>query len=323
MEKVTKLHCGILDDYQNVALSYADWSPVLDKVEVKSFQSHFESEEEVAKAVGNCEFIVIMRERTPFTASLFQKLPKLKLLITSGMRNASIDLKAAEKQGVTVCGTASSSEPPTEITWALILALARQVVPENLAMKNNGPWQSSVGSDLNGKQLGLLGLGKIGSKVAKVGIAFGMKVVAWSPNLTKDKTEPLGVQLAASKEALLETSDYVSIHLVLGDRSRGLLGAPEFKKMKKTAFLINTSRAPIVDEKALVDALRNGQIAGAGLDVFEIEPLPRDHVFRKLPNILSTPHLGYVSQSNYKTYYKETVEDIQAFLKGAPVRKIN
>ncbi|KQL35215.1 D-2-hydroxyacid dehydrogenase family protein [Psychrobacillus sp. FJAT-21963] len=318
-----KLRCAILDDYQNVALKMADWSNILDEVEVKSFQNHFEKEEELIYALNDFEIVVIMRERTPFTASLFKKLPKLKLLITSGMRNASIDLPAATKHGVAVCGTASMSEPPTELTWALILNLARQITKENNEFRNDGPWQSTVGSDLYGKRLGILGLGKIGSKMAMIAQAFGMEVIAWSQNLKKEQTDNLGVQLATSKEELLETSDFVSIHLVLSDRTRGVIGEKELKLMKPSAYLVNTSRAAIVDQDALIHALRENWIAGAGIDVFDTEPLPISHPFRALPNVVATPHLGYVSERNYSTYFKETVEDIQAFLEGKVIRQLN
>lgn len=318
-----KLRCAILDDYQNVALQMADWSSILDKVEVTSFQNHFENEEELIEAINDFDIVVIMRERTPFTEAIIEKLPKLKLLVTSGMRNASIDLAATTNHGVTVCGTASMSEPPTELTWSLLLNLARQVIRENNEFRNNGPWQSTVGTDLYRKRLGLLGLGKIGSRMATIAQAFGMEVIAWSQNLTKEQTDKMGVQLAKSKEELLETSDFVSIHLVLSDRTKGLIGKEELKLMKPSAYLINTSRAAIVDQNALLDALRENWIAGAGLDVFEIEPLPENHPFRTLPNVLATPHLGYVSERNYSTYYREAAEDIQAFLDGSVLRQLN
>ncbi|MFJ5770741.1 D-2-hydroxyacid dehydrogenase family protein [Psychrobacillus sp. NPDC093180] len=318
-----KLRCAILDDYQNIAVELADWSSVSDKVDVQSFNNHFESEEHLVKAISDFEIVVIMRERTPFTASLFEKLPNLKLLITSGMRNAAIDLVAATKHGVTVCGTASRSEPPTELTWALLLNLARQVTIENKALRNNGPWQSTVGADLFGKRLGLLGLGKIGSRMAVIAQAFGMEVIAWSQNLTIEQTEKHGVLLATSKEELLETSDFVSIHLVLSNRTKGLVSAKELQLMKTSAYLINTSRAAIVDQEALIKALSENWIAGAGIDVFEIEPLPQNHPFRVLPNVLATPHLGYVSERNYSTYYREAVEDIHAFLTGFVLRQLN
>lgn len=318
-----KLHCAILDDYQHVAMEMADWSTVKEQVDVQSFSQYFEKEEELLKAINHCEIIVIMRERTPFTASLFEKLPKLKLLITSGMRNASIDLAAAASHGVTVCGTASSSEPPTELTWALILNLARKVTEENRALRENGAWQSTVGTDLHGRTLGLLGLGKIGSRMAIIAKAFGMNVIAWSQNLTKEQTDQYGVRLANSKEELLVTSDFVSVHLVLSDRTRGLIGKQELQQMKSTAYLINTSRAAIVDQEMLIKALREKWIAGAGLDVFDEEPLPENHSYRTLNNVLATPHLGYVSEINYSTYFKEAVEDITAFLKGQAIRKLS
>jgi len=317
------LKCGILDDYQNIALSMADWSDIEGQVEIKVFREHFENENEVINAVSDYDIIVIMRERTPFGANVLSKLPQLKLLITSGMRNASIDLTAADAQGITVCGTGSRSEPPLELTWALILGLTRHVVKENLSLRSNGPWQSTVGVDLLGKRLGLIGLGKIGSKMAIVGKAFGMEVTAWSQNLTEEKCQKKGVHLASSLKDLLSKSDFVSIHLVLSERTRHLLGASELQSMKSSAYLINTSRAAIVDQKALITALENEWIAGAGLDVYEQEPLLESDVLRELDNVLALPHLGYVSENNYRTYFSETVENIQAFLKGKPIRKLN
>ncbi|MCD1126822.1 D-2-hydroxyacid dehydrogenase family protein [Jinshanibacter sp. LJY008] len=317
-----KLKCAIIDDFQNVALSMADWSALRDRVDVFSLSQHIANEQELADRIGDCEIVIIMRERTAFTQSLLAKLPKLKLLITSGMRNAAIDVKAATAQGVTVCGTPSGSEPPMELTWALILGLARHIVSENNAFRQNGAWQSTVGVTLNGKRLGLLGLGKIGGRVAQVAKAFGMEVSAWSSNLTAERAAEVGVELAPSKEALLESSDFVSIHLVLGERSRGLIGEAELNRMKSKAFLINTSRAAIVDQKALIDALSHQRIAGAGLDVFEIEPLPEGDILRTLPNVLATPHLGYVSDSNYQGYFQGAVEDIVAFLAEKPIRQL-
>ena len=318
-----RLRCAILDDYQNVAASMADWSPVADRVEVTSFQRHFESEDDLVGVLRDCQIVVVIRERTPFGEALFARLPNLKLLVTTGMRNAAIDLKAAAARGVLVCGTASKAEPPAELTWALILALARHVVPENNAFRSGGPWQSTVGVDLKGKQLGVLGLGRLGGRVAAVGLAFGMRVAAWSQNLTRERTDAVGVALAASKEELLEGSDFVTIHLVLGERTRGLIGAAELRRMRPSAYLINTSRAALVDQEALVQALREKWIAGAGVDVFETEPLPADHALRTLPNLLATPHLGYVSLANYQTYFREAVEDVKAFLAGAPVRQLS
>ncbi|MDR6879967.1 D-2-hydroxyacid dehydrogenase family protein [Bacillus sp. 3255] len=316
-----KLRCAILDDYQQVALSAADWSQVMDKVEVKSISRHIDQQEELIEQIGDCEIVVIMRERTPFRASLLARLPRLKLLITTGMRNASIDLEAAASQGVTVCGTGGAGNATAELTWALLLGLARNIVQEHNAIRGGG-WQSTIGTDLYGKTLGVLGLGKLGSKIAQFGQAFGMKVMAWSQNLTQERAEEAGVQLAASKEELLENSDFVSIHLVLSDRTRGLLQAEDLKRMRPTAYLINTSRAPIVNQAALAEALQNGWIAGAAVDVFEVEPLPKDDIYRSLPNLLTTPHIGYVSQANYEAFYRDVVQDIEAYLTGSPVRTL-
>lgn len=313
------LRCAILDDYQNAALTMGDWSPLTGQVETLILHEHVVGDA-LVEAIAGCEIVVIMRERTPFDAALFARLPRLRLLITTGLRNAAIDLKAAAAHGVTVCGTGSEPHPPTELTWALILGLARRIVPENLALRAGGPWQSSVGADLAGRRLGLIGLGKIGAKVAKVGLAFGMEVAAWSQNLTPERAAAEGVVFSPSKEDLLRSSDFVSIHVVLSDRSRGLIGAAELGLMRSSAYLINTSRAAIVDQAALAEALEARRIAGAGLDVYETEPLPADSVWRRLDNVLATPHLGYVSEANYRTYFTQAVEDIQAFLAGAPVR---
>ncbi|MFF9347269.1 D-2-hydroxyacid dehydrogenase family protein [Streptomyces sp. NPDC014734] len=317
-----RLRCAVLDDFQDAALRSADWTPLQDRVEVVTFREHLVDEGELALSLADFDIVVTLRERVPFPASLLDRLPRLKLLVASGMRNSVIDFAAAERNGVTVCGTASSSTPPLELTWALLLGLARGLVTENNALREGGPWQSTVGADLHGRRLGLLGLGKIGSRVAQVGLAFGMEVVAWSQNLTKERADEFGVELAANKEALLESSDFVSIHLALGDRTRGLLGADEIALLKPTAYLINTSRAAIVDQDALLAALHEGRIAGAGVDVFDVEPLPADHPMRTAPRLLATPHLGYVSQHNYATYYGHAVEDIQAFLAGEPVRRL-
>ncbi|MFP1623776.1 D-2-hydroxyacid dehydrogenase family protein [Streptomyces sp. 5K101] len=314
------LHCAVLDDYQGLALGLADWSSLAGSVEVRSLQEHFTSEESLASEVGDCEILVVMRERTPVTASLLARLPRLRLLITSGMRNASIDLEAAAVHGVTVCGTASNSEPPAELTWALILGLARHVTEESAALRDGGPWQSTLGTDLHGSRLALVGLGKIGAKVARVGQAFGMDVMAWSHNLTDERAAEYGVERAASLEELLEAGDFVSVHLQLSDRTRGLIGATELRRMRRTAYLVNTSRAAIVDQAALVQALREGWIAGAGSDVFAREPLPADDPLRTAPNLLGLPHLGYVTRRNYEGYFRQTVEDIAACLAGSPVR---
>jgi phosphoglycerate dehydrogenase-like enzyme len=317
-----RLRCAVLDDYQDVALRMGDWDALADRVEVVSYQQHFTDEDALVDALRDCQIVVIMRERTPFPAGLFARLPQLRLLVTTGMRNASVDLAAAERAGVRVCGTGSASQPPAELTWALILGLARHLITENGALRANGPWQSTVGVSLAGKTLGLLGFGKIGVAVGRVGTAFGMDVLAWSANLTADRTEPEGVRLAGSKTDLLANSDVVSVHLVLSDRTRGFLGAADLALMRLDALLINTSRAGLIDQAALVDALRHNRIAGAGLDVFEREPLPADDPFRHLPNVLATPHLGYVADTNYAVYFRDAVEDIAAFLAGAPVRVI-
>ncbi|MCX5010115.1 D-2-hydroxyacid dehydrogenase family protein [Streptomyces sp. NBC_00555] len=314
------LRCAVLDDYQEAGTSLADWSPVADRVEVVTFTDHLSHEDRLAARLAGFDIVVTLRERLAFPASLLDRLPRLKLLVASGMRNSVIDYAAAARNGVTVCGTGSSSAPPVELTWALLLGLARGIVQENNALRAYGPWQSTIGADLHGRRLGLLGLGKIGSRVAQVALAFGMDVVAWSQNLTKERAAEVGVALAASKEALLAGSDFVSVHLALGDRTRGLIGAAELALMKQSAYLVNTSRAAIVDQDALIEALREGRIAGAGLDVFDTEPLPGDHPLRTAPRLLATPHLGYVTRANYATYYGEAVEDIAAFLDGSPVR---
>ncbi|WP_240434968.1 D-2-hydroxyacid dehydrogenase family protein [Streptomyces sp. YIM 130001] len=294
----------------------------MDRVEVVGFSEHPATEDELVAAVRDFDIVVTLRERVPFPASVLDRLPRLKLLVASGMRNSVIDFASARANGVTVCGTGSSPTPPVELTWALLLGLARGIAPESAAMRSGGPWQSTVGADLHGRRLGLLGLGKIGSRVAQVGLAFGMDVVAWSQNLTAARAEKQGVQLADSKDELLSTSDFVSVHLVLGDRTRGLVGPSELALMRPSSYLVNTSRAAIVDQDALLAALHAGRIAGAGLDVFDIEPLPLDHPVRTAPRLLATPHLGYVSRANYRTYYGDAVENIEAFLTGSPVRRL-
>ncbi|MBC2875413.1 MULTISPECIES: D-2-hydroxyacid dehydrogenase family protein [Streptomyces] len=315
------LRCTVLDDYQGVALSTADWSALGDAVDVRVLREHIAGHDRLAEELADSEVVVIMRERTPFPAELFARLPKLRLLITSGMRNASVDLDAAARHGVTVCGTDSNPEPPVELTWALLLGLARGLVRENTALRDGGPWQSTVGADLHGRRLGLLGLGKTGSKMARIGRAFGMEVAAWSPNLTDERAAAADA-VRVTREELFSDSDFVSVHLVLGERTRGLVGETELGLMRPTAYLVNTSRAAIVDQDALARALRAGRIAGAGVDVFDEEPLPADHPFRTLPRLLATPHLGYVTQRNYTAYFTQAVEDITAFLAGEPVRRL-
>ncbi|WP_457104284.1 D-2-hydroxyacid dehydrogenase family protein [Methylobacterium sp. P5_C11] len=315
-------NCLILDDYQNAALRLADWGRLADRVTVSAISEHIPDPDALVARIAQAEILVIMRERTPFPGDLLQRLPRLELLVTSGMRNLAIDVAAARARDVVVCGTDSSPTPPTELTWALILGLARHLAPESRTLRAGGPWQSTIGTDLAGATLGVLGLGKIGARVAAIGRAFGMRVIAWSPNLDDGRAAAAGVERAASKEALLEASDVVTIHLVLGDRTRGLLGEAELRRMRPDALLVNTSRAPIVDRTALVRALEEGWIAGAGLDVFETEPLPADSPFRRLPNVLALPHLGYVSRNNYRTFFTQAVEDIEAWLAGSPIRTL-
>ena len=313
------MRCVILDDYQDVATSLADWS-VLPDVTVEAVSEHLADEERLAQVLADAEIVVVMRERSPLTRSLLDRLPRLRLVVTSGMRNASIDLATCRERGIVVSGTASSSTPPVELTWALVLGLARQVVPEATAFRKGGPWQSTVGVDLAGSTLAVIGLGKIGTRVAAVARAFGMDVVAWSPHLTPERAAAAGVRLAPDLSAALGQADFVSLHLVLSDSTRGLLGPVELATMRPTAYLVNTSRAGLVDTGALVAALEEGRIAGAGLDVHDEEPLPADHPLRTLPTVLGTPHLGYVTDGNYRTYFTEAVEDVAAWLAGAPVR---
>ncbi|MBA5222868.1 D-2-hydroxyacid dehydrogenase family protein [Streptomyces griseoaurantiacus] len=315
-----RLKCAVVDDYQGVATSVADWSALDGELEVVSFGEHYADEDALVEALAGFDIVVTLRERVAFPASVLGRLPRLRLLVASGMRNSVIDYAAAEKHGVTVCGTASSPTPPVELTWALLLGLARGIVTESTALRSGGPWQSTLGADLHGQRLGLLGLGKIGGRVARVGLAFGMRVSAWSQNLTQEHAEEVGVERAESKEELLRTSDFVSLHLVLGERTRGLLGAPELALLKPTAYLVNTSRAGLVDQEALLTALREGSFAGAAVDVFDSEPLPADHPLRSAPRLLATPHLGYVSRANYARYYGQAVEDIRAYLAGEPIR---
>jgi len=312
---------ALLDDYQGVALNMADWKSLPAGTDVVAFPDHLADESALAARLADFDIVMAMRERTPFTRSLLERLPKLRLLITAGMRNASIDMKAAAERGVLVCGTSGLPYPTAELAWGLILGLMRRIPAEDRATRE-GRWQVSLGLGLNGKTLGVLGLGTLGSRVARVGRAFEMTVLAWSQNLTAARAEEVGATLVA-KDELLARSDIVSIHLVLSERTRGLVGARELGLMKRTAYLVNTSRGPIVDEAALVRALREGTIAGAGLDVFEPEPLPADHPFRSLPNIVVTPHLGYVTEETYRVFYGHALEDVQAFLRGAPVRVLN
>jgi phosphoglycerate dehydrogenase-like enzyme len=315
------MRCVVLDDYQGVATTYADWS-TLDGVETATIREHLRGDNAVVAAVADAEIVVVMRERTPFPARLLARLPRLRLLVTSGMRNAALDVAAANGRGVVVCGTPSSPTPPVELTWALVLGLARQLVPESVTLRAGGPWQSSVGRDLAGSTLGVVGLGKIGSRVAAVGQAFGMDVMAWSQHLTDERAAEAGVRRAERLPDLLAQSDVVTLHLVLSDRTRGIVGADELAVMRRSAYLVNTARAGLVDTSALVAALVAGGIAGAGLDVYDEEPLPADHLLRTLPNVLGTPHLGYVTEANYRAYFTGAVEDIAAWQAGHPIRRL-
>lgn len=314
------MRCVILDDYQGVATAYADWSR-LPELSLTVVREHLGTEDQVVSRLDGATIVVVMRERTPLTAEVISRLPDLRLVVTTGMRNASIDLEACRRGGITVCGTASRKTPPVELTWALVLGLARAIVPEATAFRTGGPWQSTVGADLAGSTLGLLGLGSIGAKVAAVARAFEMDVVAWSPHLTLERAEAAGARLV-TRDQLFAGADIVSLHLVLAETTRGIVGPAQLAAMRRTAFLVNTSRAGLVDTAALLESLRSGQIAGAGLDVFDQEPAPLDDELRSLPNVLATPHLGYVTEGNYRTYFSEAVEDIAAWLAGSPVRVI-
>ncbi|MBC6457894.1 D-2-hydroxyacid dehydrogenase family protein [Actinomadura sp. HBU206391] len=307
---------AILDDYQNVALGLADWDSLGAEIEV--FTSPIDDADELVRRLAGAEVVVAMRERTRFPAEVLARLVDLKLLVSTGRRNAAIDLAAARQHDIMVCGTGYLSYPTAEHTWALILAAARNLATELPAMAEGG-WQTTVGTGLHGKTLGLLGLGRLGSRVAAVGQAFGMDTIAWSQNLTSERAAEHGVT-AVSKEELLSRSDVVSIHLVLSDRTRGLIGAAELGAMKPGAMLVNTSRGPIVDETALLAALRSGEIGCAALDVYDTEPLPADHPLRALPNAVLTPHLGYVTREVYEIFYRDAVEDIAAHQAGDPIR---
>ena len=316
---MAKHRCAILDDYQNVALKMADWSKIAADVEFEVFNEHLGAPDNVVKALQEFAIVCAMRERTVFPRAVIEKLPDLKLLITTGARNASIDIAAAAERGIVVCGTPSVGSPTSGIAIGLMLELTRRIGYENARMKAGVPWQSTIGLDLEGLTLGVIGLGRLGTRTSRIARAFGMKVMAWSQNLTAEKCKEAGVEYA-SKEDLFRQSDIVTIHVVLSQRSRGLVGAKELGLMKPTAFIVNTSRGPIIDEAALLAALHDRRIAGAGLDVFDVEPLPTDHPLRKMDHVVLTPHLGYVSLQNYGAYFTGVVDDIRAFLDGKPVR---
>ncbi|MCE0492299.1 D-2-hydroxyacid dehydrogenase family protein [Pantoea sp. Mb-10] len=316
------LRCIILDDYQNVALSLADWASLAPEVMTTALHQHYADQDALVAQIAEADILVVMRERTPLTAELIGRLPKLKLVVTSGMRNASIDLHACAERYIAVCGTASSSAAPLELSWGLLLGLARHLVTEHQALRQNGPWQQTLGRGLHAKTLGLVGLGKIGGEMANVARAFGMDVCAWSQNLTAERAAACQARLMPSLHALMRESDVVSVHLVLSERTRHLIDRAALAEMKPGALLINTSRAAIVDQAAMLAALNDGALGGAGVDVFEQEPLPADHPLRQHPNVLATPHLGYVADSNYRTYFTQAVEDIHGWLTGAPLRSL-
>lgn len=311
--------CAILDDYQNVALKFVDWSSLKDKISITVFDKPFASSEEAVRALQDFEIVCAMRERTPFGREVLSALPKLKLLLTSGMRNAAFDLETAKERGITVCGTGGVGNATAGLTIGLMLELTRKIGFENARMHAGEPWQTTMGQDVEGMTLGVIGLGKLGTKVATIAKALGMKVIAWSQNLTPEACAAAGVSYA-TKDDLFATADVVTIHVILSKRSRGLITAADLARMKPTSYLVNAARGPIVDEAALLDVLQKRKIAGAGLDTFSQEPLPVDHPLRKLDNVVLTPHLGYVTEDNYRRYYGDMVEDIAAWLDGAPVR---
>jgi phosphoglycerate dehydrogenase-like enzyme len=313
---------ALLDDYQGVAREMADWSVLPAECQVQIFRDHLTDLDALAERLRDFEIVTCMRERTPFGRDLLERLPNLRLLVTTGMRNAAIDLEAATDLGVLVCGTAGGPEgPPAELTWGLILALVRHIPREDAATRQ-GHWGTTVGMSLENQVLGVLGLGRLGARVARVGAAFGMSVIAWSQNLTAEKAAQCGATLV-TRDELFARSDILTIHVQLSKRTRGLVGARELQLMKPTAYLINTARGPIVDEAALVQALQTRAIAGAGLDVFDQEPLPPGHPLTLLDNTLLVPHIGYVTEDQYRVRYRETVENVAAYLKGEPLRVLN
>jgi phosphoglycerate dehydrogenase-like enzyme len=309
---------AILDDYQNVALSMADWSGLQKNHRIVAFNERLPDVEAAARALAEFEIVGVMRERTPFQRALIERLPKLKLLVTTGKRNASIDLEAAKAHGVTVCNTGGAGRATAELTVGLMIALARHFREEFHTMRPGGGWQTTLGIDLEGRTLGLLGLGNLGAKVGRIGAAMGMKVIAWSQNLTPEQAKERGAE-RVEKDELFRRSDVISVHLVLSPRSRGLVGARELALMKPTALLINTSRGPIVDEAALLAALKDKRIAGFGGDTYDVEPLPPDHPLRAEPRALLTPHLGYVTEETYRDFFGGMVQAIEAWLAGKPI----
>jgi phosphoglycerate dehydrogenase-like enzyme len=315
------IRVALPDDYQGVALESADWGRLGGEVEVVAFRDHLTDVDALAERFASFDVVMALRERTAFRRPLLERLPRLKLLTTAGMGNAAIDMDGATDLGILVCGTSGSSRATMELTWGLILALLRSIPREHHATRA-GHWQETVGIGLDGKTLGLIGLGNIGGQVAEVGRAFHMRLIAWSANLTDQRAAECGAE-RVTLDDLLAQSDIVTIHQRLSDRTLGLLGARELALMKPSSYLVNTSRGPIVEEAALIDTLRRGAIAGAGLDVFDVEPLPPDHPFLTLPNVVLTPHLGYVTREGYAAFYGQTLENVRALLDGAPVRVLN
>ncbi|MBX8573484.1 D-2-hydroxyacid dehydrogenase family protein [Pseudomonas cichorii] len=315
---MTKTSIAVIDDWQDVARDVVDWS-VLAPIGEVSFLHDFPADTAtMAQRLQGFEIICVMRERTLFDEALLSQLPRLKLLVTGGMRNAAIDIKAAKRLGIEVCGTESYKHAAPELTWALIMGVTRNLVAEANSLRD-GKWQVGLGSDLHGKTLGILGLGSIGKWIARYGQAFGMNVIAWSQNLTAEAAAESSVTYV-SKQELFEQADVLSVHLVLSDRSRGLVNTQALSWMKPTAYIVNSSRGPIIDEAALIATLQQRRIAGAALDVFDIEPLPAEHPFRTLDNVLATPHIGYVTENNYRTFFSQMIEDIQAWHAGSPIR---
>jgi phosphoglycerate dehydrogenase-like enzyme len=310
--KNTPVRVAILDDYQNVALTSADWSPVAALAEITVFNDHVSDEDELVERLAPFEVIMVMRERTPLPRNVIERLPRLRMIASTGAFNASIDMDAAADAGIHVTHTTGTVASTVELTWALILGASRHLVAERLSVAGGG-WQTTVGRELDRRVLGVLGIGRIGSRIAKIGAAFGMDVVAWSANLTADAAEEAGARYL-SREEFFATADVISVHLKLSERSRGLIGAAELASMKPTALLVNTSRGPIVDEAALIDALRTGSIAGAALDVFDVEPLPADHPLRTLDNVLATPHIGYVADRPYRLFHRDAAAAITEWL---------
>jgi phosphoglycerate dehydrogenase-like enzyme len=312
------MRVAVLDDYQGVAASFGPWDSLGDDVEVRFFRQHIDDDDVLVALLAPFEVVVAMRERTPFTAARLARLPNLRLLVTTGMRNAAIDVGAAGERGIVVSGTGIVAGATAEVTWGLIIALTRHICVEDARMRVGG-WQSTVGLELQGRTLGTLGLGRLGQRIAAIAQAFEMDVIAWSENLTAEAARAVGVE-AVARDELFARSDILTIHTQLSERTRGLVGARELGLMKRSAVLVNTSRGPIVDEEALLGALRSGAIGGAGLDVYDTEPLPIDHPLRTAPNTVLTPHIGYVSTGGYERFYADAVEDIRAWSAGAPVR---